>query len=79
MLLDDMTNKGYGISSAINMFIATNVCENIIWNTFSPLTYKTANSTEYYGSVIGNFNYISSFPFSLYLRRQNGCILKCFL
>lgn len=56
MLLDDMTNKGYGITSAINMFIATNVCENIVWNTFSPLTYKTQNSTEYYGSVIALFH-----------------------
>lgn len=30
LLLDDLLNKGYGIGSGISLFIATNVCENIL-------------------------------------------------
>lgn len=42
MLLDDMLNKGYGLGSGISMFIATNVCETIIWKCLSPITITTS-------------------------------------
>ena len=31
LLLDEMLNNGWGLGSAISLFIATNICENIIW------------------------------------------------
>ena len=36
--LDEMLQKGYGLGSGISLFIATNICENIIWKAFSPYT-----------------------------------------
>jgi len=42
ILLDDMLTKGYGIgSSATSIFIAINMAETIVWNCFSPLSFKT--------------------------------------
>jgi preprotein translocase subunit SecY len=41
MLLDELLQKGYGLGSGISLFIATNICENIIWKVFSPTTYNT--------------------------------------
>ena len=38
MLLDDMMSKGYGLGSGISLFIATNICETILWKCLSPLT-----------------------------------------
>ena len=48
MLLDDIMSKGYGIGSAISLFIATNVCEDILWKAFSPMT----TNNEYEGAII---------------------------
>nr|QVU21308.1 transport protein Sec61 [Salpingoeca prava] len=52
LLLDEMLQKGYGLSSGISLFIATNVCETIIWKSFSPVTVNTGNGTEFEGAVI---------------------------
>ena len=41
MLLDELLQKGYGLGSGISLFIATNICENIVWKAFSPTTYNT--------------------------------------
>jgi len=41
ILIDEMLSKGYGLGSAISLYIATNVCETIVWNTFSPLSFKS--------------------------------------
>jgi len=41
MLLDDMMQKGYGLGSGISLFIAVNICENIMWKSFSPITITT--------------------------------------
>ena len=40
ILLDELLQKGYGLGSGINLFIATNICETIIWQAFSPSTYN---------------------------------------
>lgn len=45
ILLDELLQKGYGLGSGISLFIATNVCENIIWKAFSPTTYNTGKGT----------------------------------
>src|SRR3954471_22813214 len=36
ILLDELLQKGYGLGSGISLFIATNICESIIWKAFSP-------------------------------------------
>lgn len=39
-LLDEIMQKGgYGLVSAISLFIATNVCEEVIWKSFSFMKY----------------------------------------
>lgn len=47
-LLDDIISKKYGVGSAISLFIATNVCEEILWRTFSPIT----RNGHYEGALI---------------------------
>jgi len=36
ILLDELLQKGYGLGSGISLFIATNICESIMWKAFSP-------------------------------------------
>jgi len=55
-MLDELLQKGYGLGSGITLFIATNVCENIIWRAFSPTTYNTGKGTEFEGAVIAFFH-----------------------
>ncbi|KAJ7719414.1 SecY subunit domain-containing protein [Mycena metata] len=38
ILLDELLQKGYGLGSGISLFIATNICESIVWKAFSPTT-----------------------------------------
>jgi len=38
------------------LFIATNICENIIWKAFSPTTINTGRGTEFEGAVIALFH-----------------------
>jgi len=54
--LDEILSAGHGMGSAISLFIATNVCEEIFWKTFSPMTY----GNEYEGALI-NFFYLLVF------------------
>lgn len=51
-MLDEMLQKGYGLGSGISLFIATNVSENILWRSFSPITIKTESGTEFEGALI---------------------------
>lgn len=45
ILLDEMLQKGWGLGSGVSLFIAVNVCENIIWKTLSPITIKSEYGT----------------------------------
>jgi protein transport protein SEC61 subunit alpha len=45
ILLDEMLQKGWGLGSGVSLFIAVNVCENIIWRTLSPITLKSEYGT----------------------------------
>uniref|UniRef100_A0A6A7FY21 Protein transport protein sec61 subunit alpha n=1 Tax=Hirondellea gigas TaxID=1518452 RepID=A0A6A7FY21_9CRUS len=56
LILDELLQKGYGIGSAISLFIATNICENIVWKAFSPTTINTGKGTEFEGAVIALFH-----------------------
>mmetsp|Transcript_49805 Transcript_49805/g.100015 ORF Transcript_49805/g.100015 Transcript_49805/m.100015 type:complete len:481 (-) Transcript_49805:2-1444(-) len=53
--LDELLQKGYGIGSAISLFIATNVCESIVWKSFSPTTINTGRGTEFEGALVALF------------------------
>lgn len=52
IMLDELLSKGYGLGSGVNLFIAANVCENILWKAFSPKVFNTARGVEFEGSVI---------------------------
>jgi protein transport protein SEC61 subunit alpha len=55
-----MLQKGYGLGSGISLFIATNVCETIIWKTLSPHTVNYGRGVEFEGSVIALFHLLMS-------------------
>ncbi|KAL6045838.1 Protein transport protein Sec61 subunit alpha [Balamuthia mandrillaris] len=50
--LDELLQKGYGLGSGISLFIATNICENIVWKALSPTTVNTGRGTEFEGALI---------------------------
>ncbi|KAL5717551.1 Protein transport protein Sec61 subunit alpha [Ranunculus cassubicifolius] len=56
MCLDELLHKGYGLGSAISLFIATNTCESIIWKLFSPTTINSGRGTEFEGALIALFH-----------------------
>merc|ERR1711959_671207 len=60
LLLDELMQKGYGMGSGISLFIATNICESIIWKAFSPTTMNTGKGTEFEGAVIALFHMMIS-------------------
>ena len=51
-----MLQHGYGLGSGISLFIATNICENIIWKAFSPYTVTGPRGAEFEGAVIALFH-----------------------
>lgn len=51
-----MLQKGYGLGSGISLFIATNICESIIWKAFSPTTFNRGRGTEFEGAIIALFH-----------------------
>lgn len=53
LLLDELLQKGYGLGSGISLFIATNICETIVWKAFSPTTVNTGRGN---GAVLGAGN-----------------------
>merc|ERR1712014_412988 len=56
LLLDELLQKGSGIS----LFIATNICETIVWKSFSPATVNTGRGTEFEGAVIALFHLLAT-------------------
>ena len=76
LTLDELLQKGYGLGSGINLFIAAHICETILWSAFSPTTVATASGTEFQGCVWAFFhllftrsNKIQALRLALY--RQN--------
>jgi len=47
LLLDELLQKGYGLGSGISLFIATNICETIVWKAFSPATVNTGRGRSF--------------------------------
>jgi protein transport protein SEC61 subunit alpha len=56
ILLDELLQKGYGLGSGISLFIATNICESIIWKAFSPTTVNIGRGPEFEGAIVALFH-----------------------
>lgn len=56
ILLDELLQRGWGIGSGTSLFIATNVCDTIIWKSFSPSTINTGLGAEFEGAIIAFFH-----------------------
>jgi protein transport protein SEC61 subunit alpha len=62
ILLDELLQKGYGLGSGISLFIATNICENIMWKAFSPVTINTGRGPEFEGAIIALAHLLITWP-----------------
>lgn len=56
LLLDEVLQQGYGIGSGISLFIATNICETVMWKSFSPRTVDGGRGPEFEGAIIALFH-----------------------
>lgn len=61
LLLDELLQKGYGLGSGISLFIATNICETIVWKAFSPATVNTGR-----GKILAPFTFLQNLNKLLY-------------
>ena len=60
-MLELLTNiSPPGLGSGISLFIATNICETIVWKAFSPATVNTGRGTEFEGAVIALFHLLAT-------------------
>lgn len=57
-LLDEILSKGYGLVGAISLFISVNVCEDLLWKSFSPLS----EGNEFEGAFVALFHYLAKIP-----------------
>lgn len=62
LILDEFLQKGYGMGSGISIFIASNICESVLWRAFSPTTITTARGTEFEGAIIALFHFLITRP-----------------
>ena len=53
-------SQSSGLGSGISLFIATNICETIVWKAFSPATVNTGRGTEFEGAVIALFHLLAT-------------------
>jgi len=70
LMLDELLQKGYGLGSGISLFIATNICELIMWKSFSPVTIRTDQGTEFEGCIIALFHFLLTKPNKFYGLQQ---------
>jgi protein transport protein SEC61 subunit alpha len=60
MLLDELLQKGYGLGSGINIFVASSITQSIFWKILSLSTIATIRGNEYEGSLIALVHLIAS-------------------
>ncbi|KAG8345485.1 pretranslocation protein subunit alpha [Trypanosoma vivax] len=56
ILLDELLQNGWGLGAGTSLFIATNICDTIIWKCFSPSTINTGRGAEFEGAIIAFFH-----------------------
>lgn len=80
LLLDELLQKGYGLGSGISLFIATNICETIVWKAFSPATVNTGTwNIDFFYKKIYYFSKKFTHSYSSYaLRSWNGVRRCCY-
>ncbi|EFO62905.1 Sec61-alpha [Giardia lamblia P15] len=61
-VLDEMLENGWGIGSGISLFTTANVCENIIWKSFSFFRIDRGNGKEFEGAVLAAVHYMFTQP-----------------
>merc|ERR1719219_1781796 len=44
------------MGSGISLFIATNICEQVVWRSFSPTTYNMGKGPEFEGAIIATLH-----------------------
>ncbi|CAJ0837529.1 11765_t:CDS:2 [Entrophospora sp. SA101] len=52
ILLDELLQKGYGLGSAVSLFIVTNICGSIVWKAFSATAVNTDHGPEFEGALV---------------------------
>ena len=52
LTLDDAAQRGFGLGSISSIFVATNVCENVLWKIVSPMTLNVGKGPEFEGILI---------------------------
>nr|MDO8098016.1 preprotein translocase subunit SecY [Candidatus Njordarchaeota archaeon] len=57
ILLDEMTQKGWGLGSGVSLFIVANVAQQILWRSFSPIP---AADGYWIGAVFATFQALFS-------------------
>merc|ERR1719463_617408 len=60
IVLDELLQKGYGLGSGISLFIATNICETVVWKALSPTTVNAGRGVEFEGALIALFHLLIS-------------------
>lgn len=60
ILLDELLQKGYGLGSGISLFTATNVCEQVVWKAFAPITSDVGKGTEFEGAIVALFHLLGT-------------------
>lgn len=56
LMLDELLQKGWGLGAGTSLFIATNICDSIVWKSFSPSTLNTGRGAEFEGAIIAFFH-----------------------
>merc|ERR1711904_619428 len=56
VVLDELLQKGYGLGSAISLFIATSICETVMWRAVSPTMVQGPKGSEFEGAIIALFH-----------------------
>lgn len=62
ILLDELMTKRYGLGSGISLFIATNVCDTIVWKALSPTTINTGRGPEFEGAIPALVHLLFTWP-----------------
>jgi protein transport protein SEC61 subunit alpha len=57
ILLDELTQKGWGLGSGVSLFIVANVSQQILWKSLSPLA---SSDTYFIGAVLATVQALAS-------------------